>query len=248
MTSSADANAGTQPTLEQFLREGLEKGTPGQPFEKESQGVLRIDVDGGVWLRPGAAIAYRGDLKFERLPTIDAETAKDAALRELTPLVQAVGQGRLYCAPHGGHLVRLTGETVFVVWEELLAFEETLHFETTFVGHRLSLTAGGLVAVKLSGHGTFAVAIHGNPLVLPVTPDRPVSTDPHATLAWSGDLTWSLKTDLSWRSVFRHGGQEPFQMFFEGTGHVVVQPHEDPSRAKLHLNPLKRITSLFTGG
>jgi hypothetical protein len=26
-------------------------------------------VDGGVWLKPGAAIAYRGDVSFERLAT-----------------------------------------------------------------------------------------------------------------------------------------------------------------------------------
>jgi uncharacterized protein (AIM24 family) len=101
------------------------------------------------------------------------------------------------------------------------------------------------VVVKLSGRGTFAVAVHGDPLTLAVDKDSPVSTDPHATLAWSGELTPSLKTDLSWRSVFRHGGQEPFQMHFQGTGFVVVQPHKDPSRIALSVNPLTEIRALL---
>jgi uncharacterized protein (AIM24 family) len=77
-----------------------------------------------------------------------------------------------------------------------------------------------------------------------VEPGRPVSTDPHATLAWSEELTPALKTDLSWRSVFAHGGNEPVQLFFEGRGFVVVQPYEDPSRFKVSINPLKRTASL----
>jgi uncharacterized protein (AIM24 family) len=104
-----------------------------------------------------------------------------------------------------------------------------------------------LVAVKLSGCGALALAAHGDPLTLEVTPDAPVSTDPHATLAWSGNLEPSLKTDLSWRSVFRHGGQEPVQLLFAGTGFVVVQPFEDPSRFTMNVNPLAGIRSLVAG-
>ncbi|HSL22660.1 MAG TPA: AIM24 family protein [Vicinamibacterales bacterium] len=235
-------------SVERFLRESLEKGTPGERFGKESERMLRIDVDGGVWLKPGAAIAYRGEIAFERLPTMGARSLEDVVLREMTPLVRAIGKGRLYCGHHGWHvrIVRLASETIFVAWDELLAFEESLQFQTTFVGHGLSVAAGGLVAVRLSGDGALAIALHGAPLSLPVTPDNPVSTDPHATLAWSGSLTPSLKTDLSWRSIFRHGGQEPVQMFFDGTGYVVVQPYEDARRVALRLDP-KRLASIFTG-
>ena len=42
--------------------------------------MLRIDVDGGVWLKPGAAIAYRGNIRFERLPTLSAGAPVDAAV------------------------------------------------------------------------------------------------------------------------------------------------------------------------
>jgi uncharacterized protein (AIM24 family) len=72
-----------------------------------------------------------------------------------------------------------------------------------------------------------------------------VSTDPHATLAWSGDVTPTLKTDLSWRSAFRHGGQQPLQMLFEGTGFVVVQPYKNPNLVAPKLDPLKHLTFFF---
>src|SRR5688572_8820900 len=97
-------------------------------FVQESDRMLRIDVDGGVWLKPGAAIAYRGNIRFERLPTLSAGAPVDAALRELAPIVRGYGQGRLYCGSHGAHvrIVRLTGETINVVSEDLIAFEDTL--------------------------------------------------------------------------------------------------------------------------
>ena len=34
-------------------------------FGNETDRTLKIDVDGGVWIKPGAAIAYRGDLAFD---------------------------------------------------------------------------------------------------------------------------------------------------------------------------------------
>jgi uncharacterized protein (AIM24 family) len=247
-----EASPESAQSLGRFLEETGETGENGMAggrFENESARTVRIDVDGGVWLKPGAAIAYRGDIGFERLPTIDARSLKDAVLREAAPLVRAIGKGRLYCGHHGSHarVVRLGGEAICVAWEDLLAFEESLVFETTFVGHGVGIAAGGLVVVTLSGYGALAIATHGRPLTLPVAPGHPVCTDPHATLAWSAALTPALKTDLSWRSVFGHGGHEPVQMLFEGTGFVVVQPYEDPSRFGVRVNPLKRIASLVTG-
>ena len=64
--------------------------TTGERFDRESERILRVDVDGGVWIKPGAAIAYRGDLRFERLATLEAPTVTDAAFREIAPLVRAV--------------------------------------------------------------------------------------------------------------------------------------------------------------
>ena len=128
-----------------------------------------------------------------------------------------------------------------------MAFEESLTFALHFVGHGVSVAAGGLVVVRLSGHGSLAVATHGRPLTLPVIPGHPVSTDPHATIAWSPELTPTLKTDVTWRSAFGLGGQEPVQMLFDGSGFVVVQPYEDPSRFRFRTDALNRAVSLLAG-
>jgi uncharacterized protein (AIM24 family) len=234
-------------SIERLLRDTGEKAPSGQRFQRESDRMLRIEVDGGVWLKPGGAVAYRGQLAFERLPTLAARSVVAAAMREAAPLVRASGKGRLYCAYRGLHVrpVRLNGETIVVVSRDLLAFEESLSFKTTLVGHGVGVAAGGVTAVELSGHGALAVTAHGDPLTLSVTPDAPLSADPHATLAWSGSLSPSLKTDLTWRSVIRHGGAEPVQMRFEGTGFVAVQPYEHPSRFVIKFNPFARIKSLI---
>lgn len=235
-------------SLAAFLATTAERAD-GARFANESARTLRIEVDGGVWLKPGAAVAYRGDLVFERRPTLGATSIADAALRETAPLVRAVGRGRLFVGHHGehAHVVRLEDEAIVVATADLLAFEESLAFESSLVGGGIGLAAGGLVATRLSGRGAFALAAHGRPLTLPVVPGRPLSTDPHATMAWSPTLAPSLKTDLTWRSIVGHGGHEPVQMRFEGAGFVVVQPFEDPRRFAVRVNPVKRLAALVTG-
>lgn len=209
--------------------------------------MLRIDVDGGVWLKPGAAIAYRGNIEFDRLPTVGADSLTEAAFREITPIVRAAGTGRMYCGHHGEQvrIIELRDETMFVIWEELLAFEETLRFEAGLVGNGLSLATGGLVRMRLSGSGSVALVTHGEPLTLQVSPDNPLSTDPRATIAWSGGLTPTLKTDLSWRTIIGHGGRQPIQMRFEGEGRVVVQPFKDQPRVMLQKQSLRKLQALL---
>lgn len=214
-------------------------------FQNETARTLRIDVDGSVWLKPGAAIAFRGDLAFERRPTLGAASMKDAILRETAPLVRATGRGRLYCGDHAAHVrvVRLESEPLIVAWRDILAFEETLAFDPFMVEHGVGIAAGGLIAVKFSGQGSLALLIHGQPVTLAVSPGNPLSTDPHATLAWSADLTPALKMDLTWRSAFGHGGHEPVQMHFAGTGFVVVQPYTHTGWFDEDPHPIRKVAS-----
>jgi uncharacterized protein (AIM24 family) len=247
--TTGNENLTTARSLGQFVRDTGEQTTIGSRFGNESVRTLRVDLDGGVWLKPGAAVAYRGDIRFERQRVLSAPSVKTALLRETAPLVYASGRGRLFCAHHGSHAsaIALSGETIFVAWPDLLAFEESLECVPTLVDHGVSLAAGGLVVMRLSGHGSLAVVSHGRPLSLAVTGGQPLSTDPHATMAWSADLRVRLKTDLSWRSAVQHGGHEPVQMLFEGEGFVIVQPFEDPGRFTVRVNPLKRLASLLAG-
>jgi uncharacterized protein (AIM24 family) len=236
------------PSLARFLEETREQPFAAEAFCNENARTVRVEVDGSVWIRPGAAIAYRGDLTFERLPTLEARSIGEALALETAPLVRAVGRGRLYCGHHGSHarVVRLEGDGLVVAWHALLAFQQSLEFSAALVGHGVGLAAGGLVTISLSGSGSLALATHGDPVTIPVSPGQSVSTDPHATLAWSSSLTPRLKTDLSWRSAFGHGGNQAVQMLFEGQGSVLVQPYQQAAAIDLRPNPVKQVAKLVT--
>ena len=48
-----------------------------------------------------------------------------------------------------------------------------------------------------------------------------------ATVAWSGDLTPEIVTDISIGTFFGRGSGESVQLKFQGRGWVVVQPYEE---------------------
>ncbi len=89
------------------------------------------------------------------------------------------------------------------------------------------MLSGGLFNVRIDGTGMVAFTSHYDPLTLPVYEDRPVYTDPNATIAWSGNLIPELKTDISLKTFFGRGSGESLQMKFRGEGFVVVQPFEE---------------------
>ncbi len=64
-------------------------------------------------------------------------------------------------------------------------------------------------------------------MTLKVTPDSPVTTDPNATVMWSGNLEPELKIDVQWKTLVGRGSGESVQMLFRGKGFVVVQPYEE---------------------
>jgi len=213
----------------------------GSSFAKASDRILRIDLDGSVYGQLGAAIAHTGDIKFRRLSPLHMKGIAGKALLALRPLVLAEGKGRLYCARQGWRLrlLKLAGETVNVSAEELLAFESTLDFKLFTIGEGISVAAGGVFAVKLSGTGSLVIATHGDPMVIPVTAGNDLRTDPHATVAWTEGLEPKRTVDMNWKSLVGLGGGEVIQMHFSGNGEVVVQPSEDPS--KLSLKKLKKL-------
>jgi len=67
-------------------------------------------------------------------------------------------------------------------------------------------------------------------MALTVTPDQPTYTDPNATIAWSAGLEPSVHTDANLASLKGIFGSmtsgETFQLGFQGTGYVIVQPSE----------------------
>ncbi|WUH90813.1 AIM24 family protein [Streptomyces sp. NBC_00433] len=189
----------------------------------------------------GAMLAYRGEVTFT--PSIVGGQGGVMSMigrrvaNEATPLMTVEGDG-LVMFGHGGHhihTVDLTGETLYVEADRLLAFDGSLAQGTMFMGSqsgvmgviRGQVTGQGLFTTTLQGKGSVAVMAHGGVFELPVTPGRPVHVDPQAYVAHRGDLRNKLATAVGWREMVGRGSGEAFQLELSGQGTVYVQASEE---------------------
>jgi uncharacterized protein (AIM24 family) len=234
---------------EKFLADSREFATGENKFEVVEKRLVRIYVDDFVWIKRGTVIAYHGDLKFRRENVFQSKgvgaqsgSVQGAVKREIVPLAKAEGKGTLYISDDGGHthVVRLEGDSVYVVSSNLLAFDPKLNHEVLMVGG-VGVLAGGIFVIKISGHGEGALSVKGDPLTLRVTPDDPISTDPTATVAWTGSLWPELKTDVEMLTLVAHGGGESIQMLFRGEGLVIV--HARSRLEAMRSGVINRVTS-----
>jgi uncharacterized protein (AIM24 family) len=135
----------------------------------------------------------------------------------------------LYLADNGKKVsvLNLQGESIFVNGNDLLAFEGDIEWDIKMIKKISGMMAGGLFNVRLSGTGMVAITTHHDPLTLTVSKNKSVTTDPNATVAWSGSLDPELKTDISFKTFMGRGSGESIQMKFQGQGFVVIQPCEE---------------------
>ncbi|MER6038513.1 AIM24 family protein [Streptomyces sp. NPDC001835] len=189
----------------------------------------------------GAMLAYRGEVSFTPnvqggqgglMSMIGRRVAGEAA-----PLMSVEGSGAVFFG-HGGHhvhVIALTGDTLYVEADRLLAFEGTLRQGTMFMGSqggvmglvRGQVTGQGLFTTTLQGQGAVAVMAHGGVFEIPITPQRPVHVDPQAYVAHHGDVRNRLSTALGWRDMVGRGSGEAFQLELSGSGTVYVQASEE---------------------
>jgi uncharacterized protein (AIM24 family) len=219
-------------TLDEFIEQTQQRDHGQGFFELESSRMLEVNLAGQVWTKMGSMIAYRGDVKFIREGILEhgvGKLLKRAVSGEGTRLTKAEGNGRIYLADEGKKvsIINLQNDTIFVNGNDILAFEQSIEWDIKLMRKIAGLMAGGLFNVKLSGTGMIAITTYFEPMTLRVTPDSPVSTDPNATVAWSGSLTPEFKTDVSLKTFFGRGSGESIQMLFKGDGFVVVQPQEE---------------------
>ncbi|WP_327288641.1 AIM24 family protein [Streptomyces sp. NBC_01198] len=189
----------------------------------------------------GAMLAYRGEVTFT--PSIVGGQGGVMSMigrrvaNEATPLMTVEGDG-LVMFGHGGHhihTVDLTGETLYVEADRLLAFDGSLAQGTMFMGSqggvmgviRGQVTGQGLFTTTLQGKGSVAVMAHGGVFELPVSPGRPVHVDPQAYVAHRGELRNKLATAVGWREMVGRGSGEAFQLELSGQGTVYVQASEE---------------------
>lgn len=220
-------------SVQDFVNQHLDQEQNTGVFELEDKGTLQINLAGLVYAKAGSMIAYRGNVKFARKGALDdglTSFIKKAVTGEGATLMKMEGNGRVYLADKNKrvHILQLTGESICVNGNDLLAMESTLTSDITMMKSIAGALAGGLFNVKVSGHGLVAITTHGDPLVLPVSgKGGPVFTDPNATVAWSGNLSPDMHTDVSFGALFGRTSGESVQMKFQGDGWVMVQPFEE---------------------
>lgn len=223
-------------SIEAFLASTAQDDSKRDFFQLENPHLLEINLAGQrVQVKKGSMVAYDGQIKFEREGILSqglGNLFKKAISGEGTSMMHATGQGRLYVADSAKyvHVINLTNDTINVNGNDVLAYEEGVKSDIKMLKSIGGMLGGGLFQVRLSGNGHIALTSHGRPITLRVTPDHPVCTDPNATVAWSGNLTPELKTDISLKTLIGRGSGESFQMRFAGEGWVMVQPYEEVYR------------------
>jgi len=219
-------------SIHEFVKNTVQQDKGEGLFELETPRILEINLTNQIWAKAGSMISYRGNIKFEREGILEhgiGKMFKKALTGEGTALMKATGNGKLYVADQGKKIsiLDLQGESIYVNGNDLLAFETTIDWDIKLMRKVAGMMAGGLFNVRLEGNGMAAITSHYEPLTLPVSPDKPVFTDPNATVAWSGNLQPEFVTDISLKTFFGRGSGESIQMKFQGNGFVVVQPFEE---------------------
>lgn len=219
-------------SLEAFVNKTKDRDLQQGLFELESERMLDINLNGEVWIKMGAMVAYTGQVTFEREGILEqgiGNLLKKAVSGEGTRLTRAKGNGSVFCADAGKKItiLNLNNEAICVNGNDLLAFEMSLQYEIRMMRKMSAMLAGGLFNIFLQGQGMVAITSHYDPLTLPVTPNEPVTTDPNATVLWSANLQPEFKTDVQLKTFFGRGSGESIQMQFQGDGFVVVQPYEE---------------------
>ncbi|QKG19511.1 hypothetical protein ACTIVE_1147 [Actinomadura verrucosospora] len=195
--------------------------------------MLAVDLAGEtIRALNGAMVAYEGRMAFKREGMTGGEGLRGALKRKIAgegmTLMDVTGEGTVYLANEAAEvtLVQLTGDTLFVESESLLALDGGLRTGVQFIGLRGMGTGQGLATTKVEGHGTVAIVSDGPAIVLEVTPETPLSVDPHAYVGHHGQLRQDVVTDVNWRTVIGQGSGESVQFRYQGHGLVYVQPAE----------------------
>lgn len=219
-------------SINEFIESTRQKDRGQGLFELESERILELNLNGMCWTKMGSMISYRGNVKFTREGILEqgiGNLLKKAVSGEGTALTKAEGTGTVYLADAGKKItiLNLQGESLFINGNDLLCFEPSISYEIKMMKKMSAMLAGGLFNIRLEGSGMVAFTSHYDPITLLVTPDNPVTTDPNATVAWSGTLQPEFKTDVSLKTFFGRGSGESIQTHFAGNGFVVIQPYEE---------------------
>lgn len=194
--------------------------------------MLAVDLTGdAVKAKNGSMVAYDGQMAFKKMSG-GGEGLRGMVTRRLTgeqmTVMEVQGQGTCFFADRASeiNLVSLRGEKLHVEAGNLLCTDAGLRTGTTFTGLRGATSGNGLFTTTVEGSGQAAIMSDGPAVVLRVSAQYPLSVDPGAYVAHTGDLRQSFQSGVNFRTLIGEGSGEAFQIRFEGEGLVYVQPSE----------------------
>lgn len=183
------------------------------------------------YARKGAMVAYQGGVNFDgHWEGWGAHYRHYFTDGEGLNLMKVNGSGTVFLANQAQdvHILDLTGDGLSIDGKNVLAFEESLHWDIVRLDSQVQVAGAGNYQVELTGAGKVAVTTTGAPLVMHVDSQNYYFADADAVIAWSSSLQVSMQAAVTSSSVWRPRGNtgESWQMQFSGDGYVVVQPCE----------------------
>ena len=200
-----------------------------EEFALQNPRLLKISLrDHVVQAKLGSMVAYQGDVKFEHAGSGGmARLVKRVATGEDAKFMKCTGTGELFLAEDAQeiHILQLEDDQITCNGRNLLAFDDSIDWDIKRVEGAGGVLGGGLFNVSLKGSGFIALLSDGPPVLLDVS-DAPTFADPNAAITWSSGVTTRLKSDINVKTLIGKGSGETFQVAFEGSGWVLVQPSE----------------------
>jgi uncharacterized protein (AIM24 family) len=213
----------SETNLEQF-----KEVAPEGRFTLQNSAMLKVSLNNDeIQARLGSMVAYQGDVRFEYQSGGLGRFFKKAVTGEGVKLMTATGTGELFLAHNKEKvmILELENERMTVNGDNILAIEPGIDWDIKRVEGAGTL-AGGLFNVVLEGTGKVAVTSDGEPVLLDTS--TPTFADPESAIAWSGGVRTSVRSDVSFKTFTGRGSGETFQISFEGSGWVLIQPSEGP--------------------
>ncbi|BAU85916.1 hypothetical protein SLA_5032 [Streptomyces laurentii] len=194
--------------------------------------LLRVSLAGqdDILARKGAMVAYQGLVDFDGEYQSSNQRRTRSRTGEGLDLMRCSGQGTVYFANLAQyiHVVDVDQDGMTVDSAYVLALDSTLHTEVIAVDSQYGVSGTGKYQLNITGRGKVALMTSGQPLMMQVTPDKYVSADADAIVAWSGGLRVQMQAQTHNASVRRRRGDtgEGWELSFLGTGFALVQPSE----------------------
>ncbi|MFE6740701.1 AIM24 family protein [Streptomyces tubercidicus] len=201
-------------------------------YALQNSQLLRVALQGheDLLARKGTMVAYQGLLEFDANYQTPGQHRTRAYSGEGLDLMRVSGQGTVYLANLAQyvHVVDVDHDGLTVDSSYVLALDSGLHWEVVSVDSQYGISGTGKYQLNISGRGKVALMTSGQPLMLPVTPDKYVNADADAVVAWSAALRVQMQAQTHSSAVFRRRGNtgEGWELSFLGQGYALVQPSE----------------------